>query len=119
MKRVYALLALTLIGGCMEEEEVVPTRPPMRVEFSTVEPTGCRPLDTVEVRAGQRDPTTHELLNAYALEKGANYVVLHSFGVLDSGDDIYAVTRAQLLACPIPLVAYRCRPQPGSACYRP
>jgi hypothetical protein len=119
MKRFYALFALTLLGGCMQEEEVMPTRPLMRVEFSTVDPgPSCRPVGAVEVRAGERDPTTHEILNAYALERGGNYVVLDSFGVIDGLEDIYAVTRARVLACPVSLVAYGCRPQPRPVCCR-
>jgi hypothetical protein len=108
MKRCDALLALALLGGCAHEEDVAPTRPPMRVEFSTFDPgAACRTLDAVEVRAGQRDPTTHELLNEYAIRRGANYVVLDSFGAFDDSEDIIAVTRARLLSCPLALVCWR------------
>jgi hypothetical protein len=110
--RQWALGMAVLLAGCVEEEDVRPTRVIQRVQLSVSEPPpGCRPLDAVEVRSGQRDPTTHEVLSEYAAERGANYVVLDSFAVLDARDDIFAVTRARLFSCPVSFVGYGCPPR--------
>jgi hypothetical protein len=109
LRTLGLVLAAALIAGCAEPE--APARPdPVRgVELSTVEaPAGCKPLEAVEVRSGHHDPTSHELLRAFAAERGANYVVLDAFGVLAETDDIFAITRARLFQCPIALVCYRC-----------
>jgi hypothetical protein len=107
--RIVCWALVMLIAGCAEDE--FPSRPgPMRgVELSTVEaPPTCRPIEAVEVRSGHHDPTSHEMLSAHALERGANYVVLDAFAVVANSNDIYAVTRARLFQCPIALVCYRC-----------
>jgi hypothetical protein len=102
------VLAAWLLSGCAEDDLL--TRPGTRpgVAFTTVEPAAsCRSIETVEVRAGHHDPTSHEMLSQVAVERGANYVVLESYGVMASDSDIYAVTRARLYQCPIPMVCYR------------
>jgi hypothetical protein len=67
-------------------------------------------MGAVEVRAGEHDPSSHDLLRMYAVEHGATYVVLDAFGVIATSDDVFAVTRARLFRCPTELVWYR-RPQ--------
>jgi len=54
----------------------------------------------------EHEPTSHELLRAYAAERGANYVVLDAFGAIRTDDDIVAVTRARLFRCPVALTSY-------------
>ncbi len=65
----------------------------------------CRPLEWVEVRSGHGDEPGSQALRAYAVERGANYVVIDTFRVLDDGDEEGVLTRARLFACPPPPVA--------------
>jgi hypothetical protein len=111
MRQVCWGLVATLLAGCVEEEVLRRPDPMPGVELSTEQASpACRPVEAVEVRSGQQDPTTHELLRAFAVERGANYVVLDAFGVVANNDDIFAITRARLFQCPVTLVCYRCRP---------
>jgi len=110
MRTVSWAIAAALIGGCADQEAFTRPAPAPGIELSTVEAAACcRPIGAVEVQSGQRDPTSHELLRAFAAERGANYVVLDAFGVLTNIDDVFAVTRARLFQCPIALVCYRCQ----------
>jgi hypothetical protein len=108
MRRVGFALAATLFAGCAEENACV--RPDLvpQPKLSTVEAApDCQPMGAVEVRAGEHDPTSHELLRLYAANHGATYVVLDAFGVIATSDEVYAVTRARLFRCPTELVWYR------------
>jgi hypothetical protein len=99
--QVAFAVAITLLSGCVEES--LCTRPDSlpAIELSAVEAAPeCRPLDAVEIRSGERGPTSHQLLRAYAAEHGANYVVLDAFGVIRTSEDILAVTLARLFWCP-------------------
>lgn len=97
-----------LFAGCVTEEQCLRPDPWSGIRLSAVEAApDCQPLGGVEVRAGQRGPTSHELLREYAGERGANYVVLDAFGVITTSDDILAVTRARLFRCPVALTWYR------------
>jgi len=98
--------ALVVLTGCAEERVCVrPDRP--WVELSTVEAgPACQPLEAVEMQSGEHDPSSHELLRAYAADRGANYVVLDAFGAIKTDDDILAITRARLFRCPIALTSY-------------
>ena len=101
-------LAATLLAGCVDATPCVRPDPVPLPTLSTVEAVpGCQPIGAVEVRSGEHDPTSHELLRSYAVERGANYVVLDAFGVLTTRDDLFAVTRARLFRCPHELVWYR------------
>ncbi len=109
MRQVPLGLFAILLAGCAEENPFRRPPPVPGVELSTVEAVAdCRPVQAVEVRSGQHDPTSHELLKAFAAEQGANYVVLDAFGVVAEEDDIFAVTRARLFRCPVALVCYHC-----------
>src|SRR5262249_30356038 len=106
---VTRVCLLLLLAGCAEElvECVRPDTPPPRVELSAVEaPPSCQPMDAVEIRSGEHEPTSHDQLRAYAADRGANYVVLDAFGVVYSEDDIIAVTRARLFRCPSVMTSY-------------
>jgi hypothetical protein len=108
MGQVGCAVAATLLAGCIEERLCARPDPVPGIELSTVEaaPT-CQPIDAVEMRSGERDPTSHELLRAYAAERGANYVVLDAFGVITTSEDILAVTLSRLFRCPTtPLTWY-------------
>lgn len=110
MRQASLGFLVILLAGCAEENVFRRPPPVPGVELSTVEAIAdCQAVQAVEVRSGQRDPTTHELLRAFAAEKGANYVVLDAFGVVADEDDIFAVTRARLFRCPVALVCYRCQ----------
>jgi hypothetical protein len=110
MRQVCWIVAAMALVGCAEEEGVRRWDPQPGIELSTVEAsTRCTPIQAVEVRSGSRDPAAHEVLKAFAAERGANYVVLDAFGVDANNDDIVAVSRARLFRCPNELVCYRCR----------
>ncbi len=107
-RRVGFALAASVLAGCVEEAPCVRPDPVPQPRLSTVEAApDCQPMGAVEVRSGEHDPTSHELLRSYALEHGATYVVLDAFGVIATSDDVYAVTRARLFRCPNELVWYR------------
>jgi hypothetical protein len=59
---------------------------------------GCQRLDAVEVESGRGQCTTREQLLRYAALRGANYVVLDGFTVLDSLDPP-VIARARLFSC--------------------
>jgi hypothetical protein len=106
-RRVGFALAATLLAGCAEENACVRTDPVPQPTLSTVEAApNCQPIGAVEVRSGEHDPTSHELLRSYAVDHGATYVVLDAFGVIATRDDVFAVTRARLFRCPTELVWY-------------
>ncbi len=106
--RVGFGLAATLLAGCVEENPCVRLDPVPQPKLSTVEAApGCQPMGAVEVRSGEHDPTSHELLRSYAAEHGATYVVLDAFGVIATSENVFAVTRARLFRCPNELVWYR------------
>jgi hypothetical protein len=109
MSKAWWVLAVIGLGACAEDEVVRRPDPLPSIELSTVEaPPRCMPIQGVEVRSGSRDPAAHEVLKAFAAERGANYVVLDAFGVVSNDDDIVAVSRARLFRCPVELVCYRC-----------
>ena len=100
-------VALLGLMGCAEERVCVRPDPAPFIELSTTEASAsCQLLDAVEMQSGEREPSSHELLRAYAAERGANYVVLDAFGAIKTDDDIVAVTRARLFRCPVELTSY-------------
>ena len=107
MRQLGIVFAVTFFAGCAEEGLCTRPDPWPKIELSTVQADpACQPMDAVEVRAGERDPTPHEMLRAFAAERGANYVVLDAFGAITTSDDILAVTRARLFRCPIALFTW-------------
>lgn len=107
MGRAGRVLAIALLGGCAGPEVLRRPATVPGVAVSMVEaPAGCRPLEAVEVRAGRSDPIAHALLRAFAVERGANYVVVDAFGVVADEDEVFAVARARLFACPVTLARY-------------
>jgi hypothetical protein len=105
--RVSFGLAAALFAGCVEENLCVRPDPVPQPKLSTVEAApGCQPMGAVELRSGEHDPTSHDLLRSYAAEHGATYVVLDAFGVIATSEDVLAVTRARLFRCPDELVWY-------------
>jgi hypothetical protein len=101
------VLLLMLLAGCAEERECVRPDPAPWIELTTVEASpACQPMEAVDMQSGEHEPTSHELLRAYAAERGANYVVLDAFGAIRTDDDILAVTRARLFRCPGTLTSY-------------
>ncbi len=102
--RSSLLLIAMCAGGCADVElERAATRPADAVQLSSREPgPACRALACVEVRSGRDDEPSSEALRAWAVEHGANYVVLDTFRVFDETDDRAVLTRARLFACPLP-----------------
>jgi hypothetical protein len=97
-----------LLAACVEERVCARPDPPPAIALSTIEADpACQPIESVEMQSGEREPSSHELLRAYAAQKGANYVVLDAFGAITTIDDVLAVTRARLFRCPIALTSYR------------
>jgi hypothetical protein len=96
-----------LASGCADEElERAPTRLADRVQLGNREPgPSCRALEHVEVRSGRRDRPTSDALRAYAVERGANYIVVDTFSVFDEVEDSVVLTRARLFYCPVAFVA--------------
>jgi hypothetical protein len=92
--------------GCAEEELVrVPTRVESAVVLTNREPCdSCVALDSVEVQSGRDDQSTSDALRDAALARGANYVVLDAFAVLDD-DDERVLARARFFVCPEPQVS--------------
>jgi hypothetical protein len=106
-RAVFAWLATCLVG-CAEERVCTRIDSAPRVELSTVEALpACQPMEAVEMRSGEHEPTGHELLREYAAERGANYVVLDAFGAIRTYEEIVAVNWARLFRCPVALTSYR------------
>jgi hypothetical protein len=59
-------------------------------------PSGCRPVEAVEMRSRRNECTSQEMLRGYAGRRGADWVVLDGFTVLDD-DEVVALGR--LFAC--------------------
>ena len=98
-----SLFVIALIGGGCAEAELdrAPTGPADTVQLSNREPgSACRPLECVEVRSGRDDEPSSEVLRSYAADRGANYVVIDTFSVLDERTDEAVLTRARLFRCP-------------------
>jgi hypothetical protein len=75
------------------------TEPLPSVRLGDREPgPGCRRVDAVEVESSGSQCTTREQLLRYAALRGANYVVLDGFTVLDPLDPP-VIARARLFSC--------------------
>ena len=98
LRALPCVLLLLLTAGCAEEELVrLPSRPASAVYLSEHEPGSCcRALGGVAVASGPFDLPTRDTLREEALDRGANYVVLDAFSVLDER----VLARARLYACP-------------------
>ena len=100
LRALPALLSLSLssLAGCAAEElSRSPTRASTEVYLSSAEPGACcRALGGIFVESGPFDLPTHYTLREEALDRGANYVVLDAFSVIDE----YVLARARLFACP-------------------
>lgn len=71
---------------------------PDPVILAGVEPAAaCAPVEAVEIRSAPRDCSSRDMLRAWALDRGANYVVLDAFSVRDD-DEVVALAR--LFTCP-------------------
>lgn len=99
----WLFVTVSALGGCAEE---APLRRPVRVlpppvEISDREPEGaCCLVGAIEAQSG--DETTDETLRAYALSRGANYVVRDTFSVWREEDTPTVVVRARMFACARP-----------------
>jgi hypothetical protein len=110
MRQVWWALVAVVLAGCAEEQGIRRFDPAPAVELSAFEASPqCMPVDAVEVRSGMHDPSAHEVLKSLAAERGSNYVVLDSFGVVAADEDIIAIARARLFRCPVQLACYQCR----------
>jgi len=109
MRRMSSAFMIVVgLYGCAVERSYTRPEEVRGVELSTMPAAPeCRLIGAVEVRSGQKEPTTHAVLKAVAVARGANYAVLDAFGVIPENDDIVAVTRARLFECPLSLVCYR------------
>jgi hypothetical protein len=98
MKRAPWILLGLLVLGCAEEEDArVPTLPARAVVMSNRDPGSCcRALGNVEAQSAHEDAATSDTLRAYAVARGANYVVLDGFVVFDER----VVARARIFDCP-------------------
>jgi hypothetical protein len=86
----FALLFTGCVEALSEKRE--------EVRFVDREPLACRGVEAVEVESDGGQCTTREQLLHYAAMRGANYVVLDSFTVLDALNPP-VIARARLFAC--------------------
>ncbi len=87
-------LCAVLLAGCVEAAPVERER----VRFVDREPAACRRVEAVEVESDHGQCSTRQQLLHYAAIRGANYVVLDSFTVLDPLDPP-VIARARLFSC--------------------
>jgi hypothetical protein len=95
MKGGWFWLAIAF-AGCAEDEIAVRAVEP--VQLARQDPTGCAALAPLELRTAPNDAPTSERLREEALDRGANYVVVDTFRLLD--DETSLLTRARLYRCP-------------------
>ncbi|HZS36317.1 MAG TPA: hypothetical protein VFF06_05800 [Polyangia bacterium] len=102
----HALGALALVvgaAGCAPVKLAAGAR--VAVELSSREPDrACALVGAVELRSPGGAASAGQLLGAWALERGGNYVVLDAFSVV-SEPALEVITRARLFACPPPRFA--------------
>ncbi len=95
MKRRWLWLAIA-IAGCAEEQ--IEARAVEPVQMARQDPQGCVALAPIELRSAPNDAPSSERLREEALDRGANYVVVDTFRLLD--DEPSLITRARLYRCP-------------------
>ena len=98
MRCAPTILLGLLVLGCAEEEDArMPTLPAHAVVMTNRDPGSCcHALGNVEAQSAQADAATSDTLRAYAVARGANYVVLDGFVVFDER----VVARARIFDCP-------------------
>jgi hypothetical protein len=84
-----------LLVGCAE----LPPAPDRVRLVNSEPPSSCAPVEAVELRSRPNECTSREMLHSYALERGADWVVLDSFTVLD---DDQVIAQGRLFACDAP-----------------
>ncbi len=96
-------LALAVgVGGCAEQELArAPSGRDEAVLLANRDPgPDCRRVQCLAVRSGDGDPSAPDLVSADARERGANYVVVDGFAVVEEVDGAATVLQARLFRCP-------------------